>query len=408
MGVDPASVAAETAVASDAAAKGGETAAALAPAAAGAGEAAAASAPLDLLAGGAAAGTAVPGAVGTIEGIGDLSGLATGLATEPGFASSAAGTFAPGLDTGLGAGVPLAGLNPPGSSAGPSPTGGVPAAAAAGAAPSAGPISSFSPFSGGSPAAPGVQGSPLGYAGSAAPGDPTDFTTIGPGSGSAGAGPSAGPLDIAPAAAAAARPPHLPRQLPGVGSSLLSGLTKVAPYAALAIGGQLASPAITKALGLDKVPGSQNLTNLAQESDQLAQQQQAYGSTLEQPLVTGVLPPGQQQAVTNALNDATATIKARYGALGLSGSSMEAEAIANAQNQSVALQGQIEQEMAQTGASAVSSATQNLGLEDSIYQSIMSATIGQDQALGNAISKFATAAGTGAGIASVAKSAQSA
>ena len=406
MGVDPASVAAETAVASDAAAKGGETAAALAPAAAGAGEAAAASAPLDLLAGGAAAGTAVPGAVGTVEGIGDLSGLATGLATEPGFASSAAGTFAPGLDTGLG-GVPLAGLNPPASSAGPSPTGGVPAAAGAGGAPSAGPISSFSPFSGGSPAAPGVQGSPLGYAGSAAPGDPTDFTTIGPGSGSAGAGPGAGPLDIAPAAAAA--PAATPAAAaPGVGSSLLSGLTKVAPYAALAIGGQLASPAITKALGLDKVPGSQNLTNLAQESDQLAQQQQAYGSTLEQPLVTGVLPPGQQQAVTNALNDATATIKARYGALGLSGSSMEAEAIANAQNQSVALQGQIEQEMAQTGASAVSSATQNLGLEDQIYQSIMSATISQDQALGNAISKFATAAGTGAGIASVAKSAQSA
>ena len=259
-----------------------------------------------------------------------------------------------------------------------------------------GPISSFSPFSGGSPAAPSVQGSPLGYAGQLCGGRSHRFYNDRPrlqarpgvfsGTGS--------PLDLSPAAGGGASA-AAPSAGSAATSAIPSGLKNLGTLLALGVGGQVASPAITRALGLDKVPGSANLTNLANESSALASQQQAYGNTLEQPLITGQLPAGQQQTVTNALNDATATIKARYAALGLSGSSMEAEAVANAQNQSTSLAAQIAAQDAQTGASAVSSATQNLGLEDQIYQSIMQATIGQDQQLGNAISKFASAAGTG-------------
>ena len=51
--------------------------------------------------------------------------------------------------------------------------------------------------------------------------------------------------------------------------------------------------------------------------------------------------------------------------------------------------------MAQTGQTAVQQATANLGLEDSIYNSIMQATIAQDEQLGSSIARFAAAVGGG-------------
>ena len=64
------------------------------------GEAAAASAPLDLLSFGSAVGTATPEALGSI--VPATGALASNLATEPAFASSLYGSFAPALDTGVG------------------------------------------------------------------------------------------------------------------------------------------------------------------------------------------------------------------------------------------------------------------------------------------------------------------
>ena len=73
---------------------------ALAPAALGAGDIAAAGAPLDLLSFGTAAGSAIPEAAGAI--VPATGALASGLATEPAFAGTLGGAFAPGLDTGAG------------------------------------------------------------------------------------------------------------------------------------------------------------------------------------------------------------------------------------------------------------------------------------------------------------------
>lgn len=166
----------------------------------------------------------------------------------------------------------------------------------------------------------------------------------------------------------------------------------------LGIGGELLGPGVSNALGLNKVPGSGPLNQNAAQLGTLAGQQQQFGTTLEAPITTGVLPPGVEASVTNALHDAIQSVKSRYANLGLTGSTMEADAIANLQNQTTAMRGTLETQMAQTGLSAMSQAATDLGLQDQIYSQLMQAQIAQDSALGGAIAKFAASAGAGAAL----------
>ncbi len=384
MGVDPVSIGAEAAAvpAIEGASKGAEAAGALAPAAAG-------------------AEAAVPaGALALPE----ISVTAPTLA-EAG-AAGAAGTGATlgGAETAAALGAGGLGLISPAEAGGLSPSsvvagefGQLPSTAATGTQPYklggttlvGGPVPLPTPapgLGGGSPLSPGTA-----PANTIQPDAGVIDSGGGPGSGSALNQYEGNVLSEAnpPGASAITQPS-------GGGITDFLGKNKnLLTLLGLGVGGQLASGPISNALGLNKVPGSQDLKALAQQEATLASGQQAYGQQLQQPLLTGVLPPGQQQAVTNALNDAIATIKGRYGSLGLSGSSMEAEAIANAKNRSVEAAGQIEQQMAQTGTQAISSATANLGLEEQIYNTLLNATIQQDQALGNSISRFASAVGLG-------------
>jgi hypothetical protein len=146
------------------------------------------------------------------------------------------------------------------------------------------------------------------------------------------------------------------------------------------------------------VPYLQQQQAIPAAEQALFQQQYGYGQHLQQPLLTGVLPPGQQAAVSKGLQDAISTIKGRYASMGLTGSSMEADAIANAQQQSVIAATNIEQTMAQTGQSAIQSATQALGMEAGVYNTIMNAVLQQDQNLANAVSGFANAAALGTAV----------
>lgn len=166
---------------------------------------------------------------------------------------------------------------------------------------------------------------------------------------------------------------------------------------AAGLGANLAAPMLAK-LGLaGSIPNQGTLTNIAGQAGSAAGNANAYASTLEAPLTTGVLPAGAQAQVTQALNDSITAIKARYANLGLSGSTMEQSAISEAQSQSQQMAFTIAQQMAQTGLQAGSQAAADLGLEGTIYQNLTQDQISQDTALQNAIASFTGAVGGGIG-----------
>lgn len=160
--------------------------------------------------------------------------------------------------------------------------------------------------------------------------------------------------------------------------------------------GQLAAPALRGLI--NPVPQQGALQGLAGQEAALAKQQGQYGQQLQQPLLTGQLPADAAQKVDNAFNDAVNTVKARYASLGLSGSTMESDAIANLTKQKTALTFDIAQQMATTGAQAISSASSAFGLQDQVYQSLMQAQVQQDAALQSAIASMASAAALGGAI----------
>lgn len=127
----------------------------------------------------------------------------------------------------------------------------------------------------------------------------------------------------------------------------------------------------------------------------------ARGNTLINPLITGNLPPEAEQLVKNMTTSQTAGTKGRYASLGLTGSTMEGDAVQNVQNQAMAQRFQIAQQMAQIGTQAVSQAIQELGLSEkaygdqaAAYGTLMKAQLDQDKATGDAIAGFAKSMGT--------------
>jgi len=193
--------------------------------------------------------------------------------------------------------------------------------------------------------------------------------------------------------------------LAGTGGSTLSGIGSwlannkgLLATLGLGVGGQVLSPSIMQALGLNKVPGSQNLQNLASNLGSGAAAGQAQGQTLQSYLTSGGLPAGQQQEVTQATNDAINTIKSRYAGLGLSGSTAEADAISYAQANAAALAGQFQQQDYALGQQTINTAIQEMGMQEGIYNTILQDQIAQDNLLGSAIGNFTKALGTGYGV----------
>ena len=141
------------------------------------------------------------------------------------------------------------------------------------------------------------------------------------------------------------------------------------------------------AKGPGKIP---QIGNLQAHANDLG----AQGKQLTSGIETGTLPPGAQKtiddATAQAVTDAQAQIRSQFAAQGLSGSSMEAQALADvsqraateASTQKLALM----QSLLQTG-------IQETGMSDKIFQDIMSAQLSQDQALQAAISNFAQGVG---------------
>jgi formylmethanofuran dehydrogenase subunit E-like metal-binding protein len=126
---------------------------------------------------------------------------------------------------------------------------------------------------------------------------------------------------------------------------------------------------------------------LNQEAQQLASQ----GSQLQQSL-NGALPAGAQSALNQASNSAKARIRSTYAASGLSGSTMEAQALAGV-DQTVAAQGfQMADQLYQQG-------VQESGMASNLYNQIMQVNAQSDAALALSIGNFSAAlAGGGSGI----------
>lgn len=373
MGIDPLSLGVEGAAIGEAGAKGAEGAA-LAPVA------------TDAAAGGLAAGEA--GTAAASGGLGSLDALAAGLtpsgasALAPDALSVALGAGAAGAAGGVGDVLSGAGggFNSIDAAAGVPGINGAPAAATPTIAAAASPAPTGGLSAGGLAGPSGgadalAQSTPLGAASGV---DPAALP------GSAGA---------ATPAASTASP----------ASTGIMGFLKSNPGLVASLGAGVAGTALSPMLSrlINKVPQQGNLDALAAQESGIASQQQQLSQTLTDPLTSGKLPTGAEQSVSTAINDAVSTTKARYANLGLSGSTMEADAIANIQNQATGLRFNIAQQMAQTGEAAIGQASSALGLQDQVYNQLMSAQISQDNNLQTAIARFAGAAAgasTGKGV----------
>ena len=123
------------------------------------------------------------------------------------------------------------------------------------------------------------------------------------------------------------------------------------------------------------------------------------GQTLLQPSLTGTLPPGQEAMVQSAVKDAINVERAKYAKLGLSGSTMESDAIANIQDHIPAIRNQIAENLARTGLALLNTSATELNLQQQVFTTLLNAQVAQDVALGTALSRFAAASMIGPGAA---------
>jgi hypothetical protein len=137
------------------------------------------------------------------------------------------------------------------------------------------------------------------------------------------------------------------------------------------------------------LPDQAQLQQIAQQLASNSAASQAQAQQLIDPLISGNLPPGQAAQVQQALQDSITATKARYASMGMSGSSAETDQIAYLIGKSVSLAGSLEQQMANAGISLSSQAANDLNVESTLFQSLMNATINQDNALASAIAGFA-------------------
>jgi hypothetical protein len=135
---------------------------------------------------------------------------------------------------------------------------------------------------------------------------------------------------------------------------------------------------LKSAEGLGNIPGYNQLNA---EAGQLASQ----GSQLQNYLQTGTLPPGVQQSLQQAGQAATASIKSQYASRGMSGSSAEAQDLANVQNQLASQGSQIALQLLDTGVS-------ESNLSAQLYGQIMNANLQSDNQLGSALTTLAAGA----------------
>ena len=136
-------------------------------------------------------------------------------------------------------------------------------------------------------------------------------------------------------------------------------------------------------LAASALSGSKKPADYAQ-LQALAAQDQAQGTQLQSYLTSGTLPPGVSAGLQSAHDSAAATIRSQYASRGQSGSSAEAQDLANLANTTVS-QG------ANIASNLLSQGIQESNLASGIYENLMKTSISQDEALSNSIAGFAGA-----------------
>ena len=126
-------------------------------------------------------------------------------------------------------------------------------------------------------------------------------------------------------------------------------------------------------------------TQLTDAELQQAQQLGLQGSSLINTLNTGVLPPGLQSAIQQSTASAKAAIRSQYAQMGLSGSTMEQQAMQQIDQQAAQQTFAQIQQLVQMGVSETT-------LSNRIYSQLMQSQIAQDNQLSSALTNFAGAA----------------
>ena len=122
----------------------------------------------------------------------------------------------------------------------------------------------------------------------------------------------------------------------------------------------------------------------------LADQFSTQGATLTTDALAGKLPPGAQAQLSQASDAAKAKVRSEYARMGLSGSTMETQAMAQADQQMAAQGYQMMQQLLSTGLSEEQAAA-------TMMQQLMTAQISQQTALTGALARFAGGLGGSTG-----------
>ena len=112
---------------------------------------------------------------------------------------------------------------------------------------------------------------------------------------------------------------------------------------------------------------------------------------LTSPLTSGQLPPGAQSAVNQGVASAKAAIRAKYASLGLSGSTMETQDLANIDMQQ-------QTQVFQLASNLFSQGIQGAQLSEQIYKDLLGANTQQNAATGQAIGNLAAALNGGGNV----------
>lgn len=120
------------------------------------------------------------------------------------------------------------------------------------------------------------------------------------------------------------------------------------------------------------------LSPLKSQAQQLSNQSLA----LEAPLLGGSLPAGAQAAIDNYTKGAEAQVRSTYANLGLSGSTMEADALNQVKQNAQAQTFNIANELFTQG-------QKGTAMSSDLYNTILQTQLGQDKALSDAIGNFA-------------------
>ena len=128
--------------------------------------------------------------------------------------------------------------------------------------------------------------------------------------------------------------------------------------------------------GTPKIPNEGQLTGSASLLSQL-------GATNEAALNSGLLPPGADQAIQQAVQSEKARVRSQYAQMGLSGSTMEQQALGSVDANAAAQRLQLMQQLVTTGLNETNMA-------DQIYAGLARQQMANDQALQSSIAGFAS------------------